>query len=131
MSFEAVLRRRQHQFEQRRGLAALLVGGLIALTFLTIGLMVIWPGKPDGGASWTNVGHISDYEIGKPVYFSEGDFWLTRVSEDEVVALVPKESWYFSGSRCQEAYSIQTRTNFVVTSKARGVAWMPNYRFNG
>lgn len=130
MSFETAWRRNETQ--SFRGVLALGAVGVVFLAFVVMFLSFTYPQRADGAVAAVEVGHLSDYELLKPVYFANGDFYLVKVSENEAFSLVPRETLWWTpwGRDCGGVQSTHTGAQ-LIPSNPRAVFWRPEYSFFG
>lgn len=61
--------------------------GLFAVQAAVSGLAMFWPRKVEGFGAAMDVGTIDDYPVGSVTRVREGRFYLSRLSEDRIIAL--------------------------------------------
>lgn len=61
--------------------------GLFAVQAAASGLAMFWPRKVQGFGAPIEIGHIDDFPVGSVTRVREGKFYLSRLSEDRIIAL--------------------------------------------
>jgi Rieske Fe-S protein len=83
---------RENETRSLRGLGALLVGGLMALSVVVVSAIFLWPRDPDiVPPHIVNGGQIGDLELRSPKLVQEEGLpviWLVRLDEPQVIALI-------------------------------------------
>lgn len=74
----------------RRGFLRGMMWGSVGLTLLSIagsGLALFWPNKIKGFGSVVYAGTLDDFPVGSVTRVREGRFYISRLSEDQLIAL--------------------------------------------
>lgn len=85
--------REQHEQEtevtRRSFLRRLMWGsvGLVAALFSYSGLRLFWPNKIRGFGSVIRAGTLDDFPVGSVTRIRDGRFYISRISENEIIAL--------------------------------------------
>src|SRR5690606_20933633 len=61
--------------------------GLFAVQAAISGLAMFWPRKVEGFGATMDIGPVDNYPVGSVTRIREGKFYLSRLSEDRLIAL--------------------------------------------
>jgi hypothetical protein len=82
---------RQNETQGFRGLGALVVCAFIGLLALVPAVMFLWPNAARA-SHVIDAGLLADVPSRTPVYFGDGNFWLVKLDEKNVLALSATDS---------------------------------------